>query len=56
MHPRQSQRPELRLYVLDTGVIECADHAMFSPSMDAVHASNVFSAADGAGVTGARAG
>jgi N-acyl homoserine lactone hydrolase len=32
MHPREAARPDMRLYVLDTGLIECADYAMFSPN------------------------
>jgi N-acyl homoserine lactone hydrolase len=32
MHARNAGRPDIRLYVLDTGLIDCADYAMFSPS------------------------
>lgn len=32
MQQRQAERPEVRLYVLETGLIECADYAIFSPN------------------------
>ena len=32
MHADTQTRPSIRLYVLDTGLIECADFTMFSPS------------------------
>jgi N-acyl homoserine lactone hydrolase len=33
MHPdTTAARPDIRLYVLDTGLIECADYGMFSPN------------------------
>jgi glyoxylase-like metal-dependent hydrolase (beta-lactamase superfamily II) len=32
MQQRQAERPDVRLYVLDTGLIECADFAIFSPN------------------------
>lgn len=32
MHSGEAAPPDIRLYVLDTGLIECADYAMFSPS------------------------
>src|SRR4030088_3496062 len=33
MQQRQAGRPDVRLYVLDTGLIECADYAIFSPNV-----------------------
>lgn len=33
MHPGEKAAPDVRLYVLDSGLIECADYAMFSPSV-----------------------
>jgi glyoxylase-like metal-dependent hydrolase (beta-lactamase superfamily II) len=32
MHPAAAARPEVRLYVLDTGLIESSDFAMWSPN------------------------
>jgi glyoxylase-like metal-dependent hydrolase (beta-lactamase superfamily II) len=32
MQERPTARPDVRLYVLDTGLIECADYAIFSPN------------------------
>jgi N-acyl homoserine lactone hydrolase len=32
MQQRQAARPDVRLYVLETGLIECADYAIFSPT------------------------
>jgi glyoxylase-like metal-dependent hydrolase (beta-lactamase superfamily II) len=32
MQLRQAARPEVRLYVLETGLIECADYVIFSPN------------------------
>jgi len=32
MRQRQAAGPDVRLYVLDTGLIECSDYAIFSPN------------------------